>query len=553
MKVLLCYICPAEGKDDYYMSLVPYGLFSIAAYLDSMKQHEILLCNFSAAGPEKAAVLAAKEKPDVIGVSVFTFNRSSSLYFIRRIKKLLPAVKIVAGGPHVSFLADEIRRRYPEINLIIQGEGEKVFADYLSSPEDVRFKSGTVRGEREKNPDLFPVPSEYSGKLYGINNNEQQKIIITTRGCPDRCLFCSSPAFWERKTSFRSPAFIGREIESIRRKFGIIYFSIRDDNFTLKKQRGLDVCDLLKNNGLYMMWNCQARVDTVDMDMLLAMKRAGLEHIQLGVESGSRKILDSYSKRITAEKTAEACEMVRRAGLYLSVYLMTGMEGEEEHDTDETISLIRKIRPHDGMVSPVALYPGTALYADAVGDGKISDRDWFNGVDDTPFLRNDPFVEKSMVRLLDELEKTGSRSFYRPADFAAHRKAGADCWITDIMEGDYWYDEKNFYEAERLYLRVKKGHPENIWPVMRLGRLCFSAGKIQEAERFYEEACSMIPEFFGGWMKAAETSLAAGKIKEAEKFIERASELNPEDTRVAALKRNISRKKGKSKIIKGHK
>lgn len=547
MKVLLCYICPAEGKDDYYMSLVPYGLFSAAAFLDSLNLHEVILCNYSSAGPERAAVHAAREKPDVIGVSVFTFNRSTSLHFIRKIKKLLPSVKIVAGGHHASFLADEILRRYPEIDLIIQGEGEKILADYLSSPDEDRFKKRTVTGEREKNPDIFPLPSDYMGKLFGINNNEQQKIIITTRGCPDSCIFCSSPAFWKRRTSFRSPEALGREIETIRRKFGIIYFSVRDDNFTLKKQRVLDVCELLKNNGLYMMWNCQARVDTIDSEMLVAMKRAGLEHIQLGVESGSQRILDSYSKRTQTEQIAEAAEMVRRAGLYLSVYLMTGMEGEDDHDTDETVRLIRKIRPHDGMVSPVALYPGTDMYAAAAAAGKIQDQDWFSGGDETPFLRNDSFVKRSMVRLLDELEKTGSRSFYRPADFAAHRKADGGCWITDIMEGDYWFDESRYAEAENMYLRVRKNHPDNIWPVMRLGRLFFSAGKFSEAERIYAEACTLVPEFFGGWLKAGETFLAEGKIKEAVKYMERALELNPDDARVMGLKRAISRKIMKSK------
>jgi radical SAM superfamily enzyme YgiQ (UPF0313 family) len=94
-----------------------------------------------------------------------------------------------------------------------------------------------------------------------------------------------------------------------------------------------------------MMWNCQARVDTIDFEMLSAMKSCGLEHIQFGIESGSEKILKLYEKSTSLEKIRRASEATRKAGVYLSFYLMAGMEGEDPADIEQTISLLYNALP----------------------------------------------------------------------------------------------------------------------------------------------------------------------------------------------------------------
>jgi radical SAM superfamily enzyme YgiQ (UPF0313 family) len=94
-----------------------------------------------------------------------------------------------------------------------------------------------------------------------------------------------------------------------------------------------------------MMWNCQARVDTVDLEMLIAMKRCGLEHIQFGVESGSARMLRRYDKAISLERIRQAAAATRRAGITLSFYLMAGMEGETEADIAATGALVRACLP----------------------------------------------------------------------------------------------------------------------------------------------------------------------------------------------------------------
>ncbi len=310
MKILLCYLCDWKERHDYYISLVPYGLTSIAAYLESRK-HDVILANYSSYGYRKAAQSAASEKPDIIGVSLFSFNRHDSLLFIREVRPLLPNAKIVVGGPHASFLSGELLKRYPEIDAVIEGEGEEVFLEYVDSLERGVHQGNILKGKRITDIDSLPNPSLFRGKTPGINKNEQYKVIITSRGCPNDCTFCSSPAFWSRRVTFRSAESIVDEIEYVHKKYGIIYFSIRDDNFTLRKDRVLTVSQMLKERSLYLMWNCQARVDSIDLEMLVAMKRSGLEHIQYGVESGSPRILKRYNKAINLDGIVRAAAMTR--------------------------------------------------------------------------------------------------------------------------------------------------------------------------------------------------------------------------------------------------
>ncbi len=537
MKVLLAYLCHYEDRGDYHMSLMPVGVMTIAAYLEQ-SGFEVTVANFSRTGHRKAAAKIAALKPDVVGISLFTHNRVDSLKLARAVKKELPRSRIVAGGPHATHLASEIVRRVPEIDYIIPGEGEVPLKHLLKKIEAGRPpKNRIIEPETIEDLDTIPAPHEFGGALIDIDPNEQLKNVITTRGCPHDCSFCCSPAFWKRKVRFRSPAHILKEAEALYRKNGIIYFSIRDDNFTLNKERVLEFADLLKKSGVYLMWNCQSRVDTIDEEMLIAMKRAGLEHIQYGVESGSEKILKEYNKHITIEKIRHAAKITRRTGVYLSIYLMTGMKNETAADTAKTKSLIRSILPGDGIVSPVALYPGTRLYEEELSSGAIHDSIWFQRGEAGIFLRNDPQVAASMRDLLNELSIIREKSWYREADFQRHRAVtGTECWVTDILEGDYHLDEENHELAERSYLRVITAHPDNPWGFLRMGKLKFRTSEFESAAENYSMVTRLVPAYYGGWLKLAESHIARGERTLARNCVAEAYRLNRFDLRVKNLK-----------------
>jgi radical SAM superfamily enzyme YgiQ (UPF0313 family) len=234
----------------------------------------------------------------------------------------------------------------------------------------------------------------------------------------------------------------------------------------------LKFAKLLQDSKLYIMWNCQARVDTIDEEMLIAMKQAGLEHIQYGVESGSEKILRLYDKSSSVKNIKYAAAITRRVGVYLSIYLMTGMEGEGQGDTNKTRDLIKKICPHDGIVTPVALYPGTCLYEQVKNKGEIVDDVWFDTKESGVYLRKDKQVSQWMTELLLELERIKNISRYCDKDFKLHRQvAGRECWVTDIIEGDYCFEEGKYRKAQECYQRILKNHPQNPWGSLRMKKL----------------------------------------------------------------------------------
>jgi anaerobic magnesium-protoporphyrin IX monomethyl ester cyclase len=143
MKVLLAYLCHYQDRRDYFLSLMPVGLVSIAACLEK-DGHDVTLANFSAAGIRKALKQIVDIKPRVIGLSLFTHNRVDTLKLVQEIRKALPAAVIMLGGPHATFLAGEIIRRYPEVDYIIQGEGEGPFAKLLKKIAEGKKPVGSV-------------------------------------------------------------------------------------------------------------------------------------------------------------------------------------------------------------------------------------------------------------------------------------------------------------------------------------------------------------------------------------------------------------------------
>ena len=540
MKVICSYMCEYKDRDDYYMSLMPNGITSIAALLEK-KGYETVLANLSEYGWEKGVNITLEEKPDAAVVSIFSFNRTESLKYIRELKKKDPEIILIAGGQHPTFLSEELMELYPEIDFIITGEGEKTVLELLDNIGDTESHR-IFQGERIDDLDELPHPSGFGGKTIGVNPNEQYRYIITSRGCPNSCTYCSSPSFWGRRVSYRSPSDIIKEIKYSYEKHGIIYFSIRDDNFTLKKERVLEFCEELRLSGLYIMWNCQARVDTVDEEMLLAMKRCGLEHIQYGVESGSEKILKKYDKSITTAKIVETAAVTRKLGIYMSFYLMAGMPDETPDDVNATIKLIKKTLPHDVMVSPVAYYPGTDIYKCAKERGEISDSEWFKKHDSGIYLIDLKKTTPWMQKILEEAEKISDNARYTLKDFKAHRKiCGDDCWMTDIMEGDHLFEEEEFEKAAELYNKVIVNNHENIWGHLRLAE----AEYIDSPENAIEhllKASGIAPNYYGAWLRLAQIEYETENYKRALIYAKQAKELNPRDPDIEEIMKLLDAK-----------
>ncbi len=525
MRVVCAYLCEFRDREDYFISLMPSGVPSIAAYLER-DGHTVVLANLSQHGAVKGSEIITQQNPDAVTVSIFSFNRHESFRLITELKKRKKNLIIIAGGQHPTFLHKQIHSLHPEIDFIIRGEGEIAVSKIINNIKD--FKIGSIiKEERILRLDSIPYPSQFSGTTIGVNPHEQYKYIITTRGCPSSCRYCSSPNFWERKVTYRSPENIINELKAIRQKYGIIYFSIRDDNFTLNKTRVLEFCRLLNESKMFMMWNCQARVDTIDLEMLIAMKSCGLEHIQYGIESGSEKILKLYEKSTSLEKIIHASEITRKAGVYLSFYLMAGMEGENDEDIDKTISILHKSLPHDSIISPVAYYPGTDIYNSAKKDGKINDSIWEKKSDNGLYLIDKKISGKWIKKILSAAKKVSAKAIYRETDFAASRKLeGTESfWMTDILEGDYFLDSGDNRKAAKIFKKVIKDNPGNIWGYLKAAE-AISDISHNESIKLLRKSAEIVPSYYGTWLSIARIEFEAGYINRALIAAEKAHSLN---------------------------
>jgi radical SAM superfamily enzyme YgiQ (UPF0313 family) len=186
--------------------------------------------------------------------------------------------------------------------------------------------------------------------------------IITSRGCPYRCAFCSSSHLFGRWRG-RSPQNMIDELDFLRTRYPKVEsFLYMDDHFALNRKRVIEFCQLLIERGLNRYpWDCNSRVEHVDREMLGLMAKAGCRRIGFGIESGSPEILKNIGKKISLEKAEESIEMARKAGIEAFVFFMIGHPGETMETIDMSVQAAKKLKSNYTIWSVTQVYPGTEL------------------------------------------------------------------------------------------------------------------------------------------------------------------------------------------------
>lgn len=442
-------------------------------------------------------------RPDVVGISQWTHNRHASFNLAIRCRKLFPESTIIFGGGHATFCYEDLLLDGSPVDCVVIGEGEQTLLELADQSacrtgwpdiKGLAFRHDgkvlvTPRRSPLTNLDQLPMPAKFFEHSIGLDLGRQSEFIVTARGCPSACHFCSSPAFWGNKVRFRSARAIVEEILYIRDRFGLIYFSIRDDTFTADRRRTLEFCSALIERQANILWNCQSRVTAVDEEMLVMMKKAGCECIQLGVESGSPRILKQLGKDIDPVQVERACGIIRKVGINLSVYLISDIPGETADDLQKTIELVRRIRPDDGYVSPLAYYPGTRLFKDAVAS-EISDRYIFSDTRENALYVGSKLDQHSSNRLIKELSSDRSND---PARFKRQKEFLGYCYTTNILAGEFYRQREDQKSAENEFQEIISVQPENPWGWFLMGELYSEIGKWREAGKCYREVLEIVP------------------------------------------------------------
>lgn len=504
MTILLAYSSgtTTPHESGSFSDLLPIGLCSLHSVLRTAG-HKAHLANLSGMQQAEVRRLLQHLKPDLVGFSQWTHNRHATLDLARLTKKLRPTCTVMLGGGHATHQAEALLAQHPEIDLIVCGEGEETLLELIAAIRDKRPLSSvaglavrdgqqilkTTARPRIKDLDSLPFPARYLHEAIGVDLDLQPQFISTSRGCPSACRFCSSPTFWGRTVRTRSPASVVDEFRFQRQQFGMLYLSLRDDTFTADRRRTIELCQRLLEQRVNLFWNCQTRVEAVDEEVLIWMKRAGCECIQLGVESGSPRILQELGKRITPEQVISACDAVHRVGLQLSIYLIAGVPDESTADRQATLKLVQRIKPHDLQVAPLAYYPGTALHSAALRHRQIP-ADLFEQTRDDALLAL-PDGNRRADRLLDEAGKPAP--LLNSRSIAAIKQRIGYCAVTCLQAGDHYLHQGAWKRAETEYREITNNEPDHPWGWLLLAELYDQTDRHAEALTCYRRLLQLVP------------------------------------------------------------
>ncbi|MCP3685661.1 MAG: radical SAM protein [bacterium] len=367
MKVAL--INPGKSEISTAMSM---GLGYLAAVARE-KGHEVVVKDMEVE-PEGLKEFLLKEKPEIVGITLSTPLFPLSKKIISQIRAVLPDVKILVGGPHVTAVKEEMLSA-TEADIAVYGEGEMTFVEILEGEPLEKILGICYRkdGKLETNPprpfiqdldslpfpawDLFPLSEYRIHPPYGKSKKFMN--MITSRGCPYKCAYCSK--VWGHSFRGMSPERVLEEIKLLRKNYGISEFRFYDDDFTLNMKRAEEICDLIIRNNLRITWSCTTRVNLVNENLLAKMKQSGCFLICYGVESGNQEILNTISKGYKIEHIKTAFKLTRAAGIRTLAFLMLGLPGETEETIEETVELVKEIKPDFCSWGITSVYPNTEL------------------------------------------------------------------------------------------------------------------------------------------------------------------------------------------------
>lgn len=451
MPVKRVFLIKPAYKDSYYKyNDLPAGLGYISQTLDN---NNIANMVFDMHLNKKIEHLFESIKdylPELIGLSLMSYKFLQHYKLIDKIKTRFPHIPIVVGGPHVSTFREGVLRKCESIDFGITLEGDETIVELcnnMNRPSLIKGliyrENGTTHytGDRLFITDLdklgYPRYNHFDlGKYEFIT-------IVTSRGCPFRCIYCPVIYTIGNKWRCRSATSVVDELEFWYKK-GFRRFEFGDDNFTLRRERVLKICDEIEKrnmSGLKIGLGNGIRADRVDKPLLLRMKEVGFSYVAFGVEAGNNKVLKALNKGETIEKIEEGIKAACEVGFPVHLFFLLGSPTETEEDVKDSVQLALKYPVEDVRFYNILPFPNSVLYKKIIQEGWfIRDTEshlnesshWiFSPIFETPELSKDDRIR--LLKWANKVTKTHTNKVMKKRKIEQFKARGIPYLFASIL------------------------------------------------------------------------------------------------------------------------
>ncbi|MFH1825336.1 MAG: radical SAM protein [Candidatus Firestonebacteria bacterium] len=416
-----------KKQGGFYVRYPHLGLGYLASFLKKENfSVEILDASVEMLNVENIIDIIKDKKPFIVGITVTTPLIRTVYSIIKRIKSENIKCEIVLGGAHISIdpeIIEDMDVQYGFIGeaeygflklckRLVRDQGEFDEIDGL-----VYNNNGIIKINKKKVPDdldALPFPARDlidNDKYFSPVISGRITSMITARGCPFNCAYCSRPAVG-KEYRVRSLENIIKEVKEVINKYEVKYINFEDDTFTLNKDRTRQFCEKVIDEKIKVSWGCQTRADLVDAELLKVMKDSGCIKVSFGVETGSERIRYLINKKVKNEDYIKAFKWCHELGMETNAFVMFGHPTETIKEMEESIKFTCKLSPNYAAFYITTILPGSILCDEAIKEGIIKHplvwRRYMRGEEYLPSYIPSGLNKKD----LDEMSKRAFRKFY---------------------------------------------------------------------------------------------------------------------------------------------
>jgi anaerobic magnesium-protoporphyrin IX monomethyl ester cyclase len=424
----------------------------IAAILEKAG-YPVTLLEANALQLKPEAIADIVSDADIVGITATTPTIGTALSIARHLKQKNSNFKIILGGPHATLLPEETLVSSSDVDVIVRGEGDETVIALLQAIENHRPLNG-VAGISYKldgkivhttdrtsmvDMDSLPYPAFHllPWKKYKPHPPHGMALpfgaMVTSRGCPYRCAYCSKPVFGSRFRA-QSPERVVEEMVYLQKKFGVKEIAFYDDTFTVDKKRVQAIAEKIIAKKLKIAWTCETRVNLVDKELLAHMKQAGCYAIAYGIESASPEIIKTLQKDTTLAQVEAAVRAHKEVDLQVIGYFMLGSPGETPQTIQQTIDFAKRLKVDFAQFSVTTPFPGTELY-EIYKRNNPGEIDWakfvYAGTDNptSPVFESDKLTREDLKKWVSR----AYREFYLRPSYVWQRLRRCTTWGEIMM------------------------------------------------------------------------------------------------------------------------